>query len=113
MNFLASIGKGIGALFSGGSFVREVADVAREYIEDPDKRNELIVEVIKSRNAANATTTVPIFDAIHKLGRQLMWFAIMGMYFYSWQQGKPFPFDELALLMSGPGVYTLMKGRGR
>jgi len=113
MGWLSKVG---GFLFGTGGGVNVVSkslDLASEYIEDPDKRNDLAVRVIEANIASNNAQTIPWVDALHKMGRQLMMFALMFMYYYSWKSGNPMPFEDLALLAAGPGVYTLLKGKGK
>ncbi len=98
---------------SAGSIASKAADIASEYIEDKDKKNALIAELVKGYQQSAAAATVPWVDATHKLGRQLLQFALIGFYFYAWKTGNPVPIEDMALLAAGPGLYTLMKGKGR
>lgn len=108
MSFLSVIG----SLFSSRT-VEGVIDLAKEKIEDVDKSNNLIVDILKIEAQRDAVSTIPIVDGIHKMGRQLLWYAVIGFYVYAKTHGIPVDLDELALLCSGPGLYTLLKGRGR
>lgn len=98
---------------SSSSIVGKAADIASEYIEDADKKNELIAELVRSYQQSASTTTVPWADAVHKLGRQGMQFLLIGFYIYAWRIGQPVPIEDMALLAAGPGLYTLLKGKGR
>jgi hypothetical protein len=100
-------------VFGGGKTVGKALDLAKEYVEDKDKRNELAVELIKIQAKADSVSTVPWVDALHKMGRQLLWFFVIGFYAYSWNKGTPIDLKTLTLLAGGPGLYTLMKGKGR
>jgi hypothetical protein len=106
MNILSTV-------FGGGKTITKALDLAKEYVEDKDKRNELAVEIIRIQAKADSVSTVPWVDAVHKMGRQLLWFCVIGFYVYSWNKGKPIDLETLALLAGGPGLYTLMKGKGR
>ena len=108
----------LGWLFGGGgSTVNKALDLASEHIEDKDKLNALYVQAMQQANqveiARLQASTIPWVDALHKMMRPLMWCSVIGFYVYSKVKGIDVSIEELALLSSGPGVYTLMKGRGR
>ena len=113
MSILSTAGKFLFGAGDGTSVVSKSLDLASEHIEDVDKRNDLAVRVIEKSLQANDAKTIPWVDAVHKMGRQLMMFALMLMYYFSWKSGNPIPVEELALLAAGPGVYTLLKGKGK
>lgn len=106
----------IAKLFGGeaaAGATEKALELAGRFIEDPAKRAEFAVRILEAEAARDAAPTVPWVDALHKLGRQLLWFAVIGLYGWSWHTGRPIDLDALALLAAGPGVYTILKGRGR
>lgn len=114
------IGKILGFLFggnSGNSLAGKALDLASENIEDKDKLNELYVQAMEQNNkleiARLQASTIPWVDALHKMMRPIMWLSVIAFYIYAKIQDIEVSIEELALLCSGPGVYTLMKGRGR
>jgi hypothetical protein len=54
----------------------DAKDLASEYIEDPDKRNELVAKINAAQNATYQlelqTKTIPWVDALHKMSRPLI-----------------------------------------
>lgn len=99
--------------FGASRTVEKSLDLAAEYIEDKDKRNELVIELVRIQAQTDTTATIPWVDAVHKLGRQLLWFAMIGLYYYAKFNGVEVDLGELALMVTGPAAYTLMKGRGQ
>lgn len=109
MKFIKSI---FGLFTSGSASVEKTIDIIAEKVEDVDKKAELIAQVLQAQIAADTKTTVPIMDAIHKLGRQLMMIVLAYWYYESWQAGNPIPIDDFMLIAGGPALYTLVKGKG-
>lgn len=112
MSILATIGSFLFGSSSGTSVVGKSLELADQYIEDKDKKNELAVRLIESAQKADSVQTVPWVDAVHKMGRQLLWFTVIGVYMYCKIKSIPIDISEIALLCAGPGAYTLMKGKG-
>lgn len=108
MGILKSIVTGI---FGGSKIVDKGLDLADKYIEDKDKRNEISGKIIL--NWMSSPPTIPIFDAIHKLGRQIMMFVLAYWYYSSWKEGNPIPIEDFMIIAGGPALYTVIKGAGR
>ena len=110
MSILASLPI-IGRLFG------KVSDLVSEAVVDKDKRNEIFGALEELRYQAYmaelSTKTVPWVDALHKMGRQLQVYGIMGLGAYCLWKGIDLP-QWLILLVGGPTVtYQLMKGKGK
>lgn len=95
----------------------DVTDLASEYIEDKDKRNELNAKLRELQHQVYLTElntkTIPWVDALHKMGRQiisLVTIAGAGALIYL----KP-EIDPMAIVsMVAPGgIYNFIKGQGR
>ncbi len=112
MGILSTIGS---FLFgnSAGSVVETAANIIGKHIVDKDKKSAAIVSVIEAYQTSANTKTMPWADAIHKLGRQLLQFLLIGFYIYAWHIGKTIPIADLITIAAGPGLYTLMKGKGQ
>lgn len=110
---MTSFLKGVASIFTGGfqETVSKGIDLASEKIQDTDKANEIIGKVIM--RSLEHQPTIPIFDAIHKLGRQIMMFVLAYWYYDSWKSGNPIPVQDFMIIAAGPGVYTILKGTGR
>jgi hypothetical protein len=92
-------------------------DVVSEYIEDPDKANELSVKVMAIADDTYrqelATQTVPWVDAVHKMGRQvlsLVSVVVPAILIYFQPEINP---ALLASIVAPAGIYNWKKGRGK
>lgn len=95
----------------------DAKDLASEYIEDPDKRNELKAMLdkmeIQTYQIALQTKTIPWVDALHKMSRPIIsvvTIITIGIVI------SINPEIDIVKLMSGglPAVvYTLIKGKGQ
>lgn len=120
---------------SGGGIIGKGLDIIAERTEDVDKRNEKIVELVrlqieKDRNpvwvqalphwqnltpgARFAMTSLIIASALHYFSR----IAIVGfaLWLYVDMQktlGQPIDIEQLLAFIAGPGLYVMMKGRGK
>ncbi len=85
-------------------------DVLDQLALDSDKLAELKAQFYL---AELQTKTIPIFDALHKVGRQ--WLAMAQIGFYMWAVSKGIEITpELVAGVSGvSGAYTLVKGKGK
>ena len=99
----------LGGLFQS-SAVGKGLDIVDQLVTDKDKANELKAAFYL---AELQTKTIPIFDALHKVGRQGL--AIAQIVFYAWALKNGYSIDwELVAGVSGAtGLYTAVKGRGR
>jgi len=95
-------------------------DIAKEYVTDKDKQNELIAELDKLKNytsylAELQTKTVPIIDAIHKMSRTGQNVLFMLLIFNLFMLDKIHQEDMwlVALMGGGNGVYQYIKGKGK
>lgn len=96
-------------------------DIALEKTEDVDKRNALLLEYYRIKEATRTAevnrVTVPWVDALHKMGRQIFWLVMGTGVIVLVAMGKGAELrqqaDLLLAVLSGGGAYTLMKGRGR
>jgi hypothetical protein len=105
--------KALGSLFTGGfgKTVEKGIDLASQKIRDTDKADDIIGKVVLK--SLDSQPTIPIFDAIHKLGRQLMMMVLAYWYYTSWKAGNPIPIEDFMIIAGGPALYTVLKGTGR
>ncbi len=96
-------------LFSGQN-VGKVIDVAKEKVEDVDKRNEIIGEILK---AEAGKQTIPLLDGIHKLGRQILIGSVIYFHVYCKLNEIVLSLEEMTFMYAAVGVYTFLKGKGR
>lgn len=103
-------------LFGGGA-VKSAIDLAGQYIEDKDERNKMITRLVEMQAqeeiARLNAKTIPWVDAVHKMMRPFLWLAVIGVWGYCKANAIAVDLDELTLMAAGPGVYTILKGRGR
>jgi len=99
-------------LFSRQGVVNRGLDIVDQLITDKDKAAELKAAFYLQELQ---TPTIPIIDAIHKMGRQTLAFAQMGFYYFTIQTyGTEAITPELVAGVSGAAsIYTLVKGKGR
>lgn len=103
----------IGWFTSGGSSVEKTIDIISEKVLDVDKQGALIAQVIEAQISADAKGTIPIVDAIHKMGRQVMMMILAYWYYEAWKSGNPIPIDDFMLIAGGPAIYAVLKGKGK
>lgn len=106
---MSIISEAAGWLFGGSNSVEKSLDLASQYIEDKDQRNQIIGQII----AADMARTVPWVDALHKMGRQMMIVFLMYIYWDSVKAGHPLDMETFLTIAAGPGAYILLKGKGR
>ncbi len=102
----------LGSLFGTTNFVNKSLDIVDQLVTDKDKAAELKAAFYLQELR---TPTIPIIDAIHKMGRQSLAFAQMGFYYVTIQQyGTGAITPELVAGVSGAAsIYTLVKGKGK
>ena len=99
----------LGAL-SGSANVGKGLEIVDQLVVDKDAANEMKAAFYLTELN---TKTIPIVDALHKMGRQLL--ALGQLIFYAWALRNGYEIDvELVAGVSGAtGLYTAMKGRGK
>lgn len=102
----------ISTLFSPNAAINKGLDIVDQLVVDKDKAAELKAAFYLQELQ---TPTIPIIDAIHKMGRQTLAFAQMAFYYVTIQQyGVSAITPELVAGVSGAAsIYTLVKGKGR
>ena len=113
MGALAAIGSTVAAWFSGSSVASAAASVARDYITDDHRRDEAVARIVEAEAERARTTTVPVLDGLHKLGRQGLWVGMVIVFLVYREGPDPMTIQEFGALAAGPGLYTALKGRGR
>lgn len=100
------------SIFGGKGVVSKGLDIIDQMVTDKDKAAELKAAFYLQELQ---TPTIPIIDAIHKMGRQTLALAQMGFYFYTMQRyGAAAITPELVAGVSGAAsIYTLVKGKGK
>lgn len=96
-----------------GDPIEKIVDVAVSKIGGDSKKDKVVSEILTNAASAKVNSSWPIVDAVHKMGRQLMAFGVMFIYYESVKQGNPLSVAELASLAALPGAYTIMKGKGK
>lgn len=99
----------------------KIVDVALEKTEDVDKRNALVMQYLsmkeETRRQEINRVTVPWVDAIHKMGRQIFWLSmgVGALVLIGMGRGDELQrhAEFLFAVLSGGGMYTLLKGKGR
>jgi len=102
-----------------GQLFGKATDLISEAVVDKDKRNEIFGALEEIRYVAYmtelGTKTIPWVDALHKMGRQIQVYALVGMGFYCMYMD--IDFDKLkwvVMLVGGPSlVYQFLKGKGK
>jgi hypothetical protein len=120
---------------SGGGVIGKGLDLIAERTEDVDKRNASIVELVRMQIDADrnpvwiqalphwatltfgarlALSAIIWAYAVHLLARVGLWGWVLWLYVdMSRASGQPVDLETLALMVAGPGLYTLLKGKGR
>ena len=103
---------GLASLFRPTRLLDKGLDIVDQLVTDKDKAAELKAAFYLQELQ---TPTVPIIDAIHKMGRQLLAFGQILFYYLILQQyGNDAITPELVAGVSGAAsIYTLVKGKGR
>ena len=103
---------GVWASIFGGGAVNKGLDIIDQFVTDKDKANELKAAFYLQELK---TPTIPIIDAFHKMGRQIL--AILQVVVYTYIITKIGPdaiTPELVAGISGAtGIYTIAKGKGK
>lgn len=111
------LGKFVAKALGGASLIDRAAEVAKEYIEDPDLRNKVIAEIIKAdtqlKIERTKAKTIPWVDATHKMSRVILAAMLMTIYLVLRLRGIDVELTELATIAAPAGLYTVMKGRGK
>lgn len=100
----------LGALFSGGGAVNKGLDIIDQLVTDKDKAIEYKAAFYL---AELNSKTIPIFDAFHKVGRQLLAFAQVAFYAWALKSNIEITPELVAGVSGATSIYTLVKGRGR
>lgn len=120
---------------SGGGIIGKGIDLVAERTVDVDKRNAAIVELVRLQIDADrnpvwiqalphwsgltigprlALVAIIWAYAVHMLARVLLWGWVLWLYVdMSRTLGQPVDIETLAMMAAGPGIYTLLKGKGR
>ena len=105
---------GIGAkflsAFTGGETVSKGLDIVDQLVTDKDAANEMKAAFYLTELQ---TKTIPIVDALHKMGRQIL--ALFQLGFYAWclKSGYEVDWNLVAGVSGATGLYTVAKGRGK
>ena len=97
--------------------IDNVIDLASEAVEDVDKFNELKAAAEELKQSVYMkelnTKTVPWVDALHKMGRQLMGYANLGVGAYLLSTHPEIDALALGAIVAPSSIYTYIKGRGK
>lgn len=89
--------------------VNKSLDIVDQLVTDTDKANEIKAAFYL---AELQTKTIPLVDAFHKIGRQLLAVAQMGFYIWALKSGYEITPELVAGVTGTAAAYTLVKGRG-
>ena len=95
----------------GDGIIGKSVDIIDKKVQNKDKSDALIGEVVLKY--LDNPPTIPIFDALHKVMRQVMMTALAIVYYIEWKNGTPIPLNDFMMIAGGPALYTVMKGVGR
>lgn len=104
----------IKGLFTGLGMIKQPLEkslgIIDQLVTDKDEANRLKAQVYMTELQ---TTTIPIVDAFHKMGRQIMAFAQMWFYYYCVKNNIPITMELVAGVSGVAAAYTLVKGVGK
>ena len=102
--------------FFGGGVVGRALDIGAKVVVNKDKLLKLAAESdqaeLNAYIAGLQVSTYTWIDALHKMGRQIQQYLILGFVFYA--SKNSYVVDPNAWLVLGglSGIYSVMKGRG-
>jgi hypothetical protein len=99
----------------------DAKDLASEYIEDPDKRNELVAKIDAAQHATYQmelqTKTIPWVDALHKMSRPIISVITVITAGVVVTVNPEIDIVELIAVIGGGSLpataYTVLKGKGQ
>ncbi len=104
---IAALFAGVGA--GGESAVGKAIDLVGEKIEDVNKRNDLIVELVRLQAQKDMQATMPWIDGALKLLDHLLWYVVIAAWIWSVHEGKPFDISQVGSMLAGPSVFSLLR----
>lgn len=96
--------------FSAEGGVSKGLDIIDQLVVDKDAANEMKAAFYLTELN---TKTIPIVDALHKMGRQLLAVGQMGFYMWCLHKGYDIDWELVAGVSGATGLYTAVKGKGR
>ena len=93
-----------------GKSLRDGLALIDEVVVDKDLANKLKAELYI---AELQTKTIPVVDAIHKMGRQLLAIGQIGFYAWALKNGYEIDWELVAGVSGATGIYTAVKGKGK
>lgn len=104
------IGAKILGAFSGSKNVEKGLDIVDQLVTDKDAANEMKAAFYLTELQ---TKTIPVVDALHKMGRQIL--ALSQLIFYAWalRNGYEIDLNLVAGVSGATGLYTVAKGKGK
>jgi len=90
--------------------IEDSLKIIDQLVTDKDEAGRLKARVYMTELQ---TSTVPIVDAVHKMGRQITMWLQMGFYFYCVTHEVEISRELVSGVSGVAGLYTLMKGRGK
>lgn len=102
--------KGLIGLFKPGENIEKGLGIIDQLVTDKDQADQLRAAFYLTELQ---TKTIPIFDAFHKLGRQLLAFGQLVFYAWALKEGHPITPDLVAGVSGPTAAYTLIKGKGK
>jgi len=104
------IGTKILGAFSSGESISKGLDIVDQLVTDKDAANEMKAAFYLTELN---TKTIPIVDAIHKMGRQILALAQLAFYAWALKKGYTIDWNLVAGVSGATGLYTAMKGKGK
>lgn len=90
--------------------VNKGLDIVDQWVTDTDKAAELKAQIYIEELR---TSTIPLIDAAHKMGRQTMAYFQMAFYFYCVNKGIEITPELVAGVSGCAGIYAAVKGKGK
>lgn len=90
--------------------IEDTINIVDQLVTDKDEAARLKAQIYITELQ---TSTIPVVDAFHKMGRLLTIFAQLWFYFYCVSHNIEITKELVAGVSGVAGAYTLIKGRGR
>lgn len=110
----SDIGKGVGEIFSGAAAwitpVNTGLEILKQISGEDGEASERLAKVYIEELRCK---TIPIIDALHKLGRQGTVWGQMAFYAWCIEKGVTITPELVAGISSTAGIYSFVKGAGK
>jgi hypothetical protein len=113
MSFLKGLGSAVVAMFTPGGGKDSVIGKGLEIVDQMTTNGDLRAELSTQMYIAELNArTIPIIDALHKMGRQILAYGQMAFYAYCLHKNIPITWELVAGVSGVASAYTMVKGKG-